>query len=276
MGRVDGKVAFITGAARGQGRSHAVRLAREGADIIAVDLGHDLDTIPYPLASKADLEETVALVEAEDRRVLAIESDVRDQSSLDAAVSAGLAEYDHIDIVSANAGVFSFAPVHEMPEAQWGELLDVNLSGVWRTVKAVVPSMIQAGRGGSLILTSSTAGAKGFPNFAHYTASKHGVIGLMRSLVQELSQHGIRVNCVLPTSARTPQVMNDAVYKLFRPDLDRPELEDTLDLFQAINALPVDLIESSDVSNAVLWLASDEARYVTGVALPVDAGALTK
>ena len=187
-----------------------------------------------------------------------------------------MAEFDHIDIVSANAGVFSFASVHEMPEAQWGELLDVNLSGVWRTVKAVIPSMIQAGRGGSLILTSSTAGAKGFPNFAHYTASKHGVIGLMRSLVQELSQHGIRVNCVLPTSARTPQVMNDAVYKLFRPDLDQPELEDTLELFQAINTLPVDLIEASDVSNAVLWLASDEARYVTGVALPVDAGALTK
>jgi (+)-trans-carveol dehydrogenase len=218
----------------------------------------------------------VRLVEAEDRRIVALQADVREQESLDAAVAAGLAELGQIDILCANAGIFSFALAHELSEAQWGEMLDVNLSGVWRTVKAVVPAMVDAGRGGSMVLTSSTAGQKGFPAFAHYTASKHGVIGLMRALVQELSEHRIRVNCVLPTSVLTPMVTNDALYSLFRPDLDSPKLEDTLDLFREINSLPVDLIEAVDVTNAVLWLASDEARYITGVALPVDAGALAK
>jgi (+)-trans-carveol dehydrogenase len=276
MGRVEGKVAFITGAARGQGRSHAVRLAEEGADIIAVDLCGQIDSVPYGMATPDDLAETAKLVEEQDRRIVAAQADVRDAGQLQAAVEEGLSQFGHIDIVSANAGIVSYAPAADMDEQTWQDMLDVNLTGVWRTCKAVIPSMIEAGRGGSIILTSSTAGLKGMANIAHYVSAKHGVVGLARTLANELAPHMIRVNTVHPTSVDTPMVGNEATFQLFRPDLDNPTLDDMKELMLQMNALPVAFVDPRDISNAVLWLASDEARYVTGVALPVDAGALQK
>jgi SDR family mycofactocin-dependent oxidoreductase len=272
MGRVDGKVAFITGAARGQGRSHALRLAEEGADIIAVDLCRPVETAPYEMATPDDLAETAKLVEDFDRRIVTRQADVRDLGQMQAAVQEGLSELGHIDIVCANAGIASFAPALEMEEQTWDEMLAINLSGVWKTIRAAVPPMVERGQGGSVIITSSVAGLFGFPNLSNYVAAKHGVVGLMRTLTQELAPHMIRVNTVNPTTVNTPMVMSDAFYRLVRPDLEQPSREDMAEAFTGLNALPVPWIESIDVSNAVLWLASDEARYVTGVALPVDAG----
>lgn len=276
MGRVEGKVAFITGAARGQGRSHAVRLAQEGADIIAVDVLEEIPGAPYGPATEEDLAETVAQVEALDRRIIARKADVRDQSALTAALDAGVAELGRLDIVCANAGIStSMAPAQDLPEEIWLDMIDVNLSGVWRTCKAAIPHLKAAG-GGSMILTSSDAGLFAFPNIAHYVSAKHGVVGLMRTLALELAPDMIRVNSVHPTVVDTPMVNNEATFRLFRPDLDNPGVEDFKEAATMINALPIPWVEAVDISNAVLWLASDEARYVTGVALPVDAGAYAK
>ena len=272
MGRVEGKVAFITGAARGQGRSHALRLAEEGADIIAVDICRPVETAPYEMATPDDLAETAKLVEDFDRRIVSRQADVRDLGQLQAVVQEGVSELGHIDIVCANAGIASFAPALEMDELTWQEMIDINLTGVWKTIRAAVPPMVERGQGGAVIITSSVAGLFGFPNLSSYVAAKHGVVGLMRTLAQELAPHMIRVNTVNPTTVNTPMVMQDAFYRLVRPDLDNPGRDDTAEAFTGLNALPVPWIESIDVSNAVLWLASDEARYVTGVALPVDAG----
>jgi len=275
-GRVAGKVALITGAARGQGRSHAVRLAEEGAAIIAVDLCTDLTEVPYPLATFSDLAETVRQVEAVGGRIVARIGDVRDYGSLHQAVKDGVTELGGLDIVCANAGVNSPAPTQDITEAQWHTVLDVNLSGVWRTAKAAIPHLIGAGRGGAVILTSSAAGLKGYANIAHYTASKHGINGLMKTLAQELAPHRVRVNSVNPTQVDTPMIMNDPMYRLFCPDQAQPTREDFAPVSQQMNALPIPWVESRDVSNAVLFLASEEARYITGVALPVDAGVLVK
>jgi SDR family mycofactocin-dependent oxidoreductase len=276
-GRVAGKVAFITGAARGQGRSHAIRLAQEGADIIAVDLTGQIDSVPYPMATPADLAETVKEVEALDRRIIATQADVRDYGAVKAAVDAGVAELGHLDIVSANAGIFSFGTLEELDETQWQDMLDVNLTGVWHAAKATIPHLRAAG-GGSIILTSSTAGLMAIPNIGHYVAAKHGVVGLMRTLALELAPDFIRVNSVHPTSVNTDMIQNAATYELFAPDL--PAAERTKEVlgprFQEMNALPIPWVEPLDISNAVLWLASDESRYVTGVTLPIDAGQLTK
>jgi (+)-trans-carveol dehydrogenase len=272
MGRVDGKVAFITGGARGQGRSHALRLAEEGADIIAVDLCEPVETAPYEMATPDDLAETAKLVEDLDRRIVTRQADVRDLGQLQAAVQEGLSELGHIDIVCANAGIASFGAALEMDEGTWQEMIDINLSGVWKTIRAAVPPMVERGQGGAVIITSSVAGLFGFPNLANYVAAKHGVVGLMRVLAQELAPHMIRVNTVNPTTVNTPMVMSDAFYRLVRPDLENPAKEDMAEAFTGLNTLPVPWIEPIDVSNAVLWLASDEARYITGVALPVDAG----
>lgn len=274
MGRMDGKVALVTGAARGQGRSHAMRLAQEGAEIVAVDLCDQIESVPYPMAQPGDLDETVKHIEDLDRRVVARQADVRSSEQLAAAVSEGLTEFGHIDVVCANAGIFSNAPFVEISDALWDDMIGVNLTGVFRTVKAVLPSMIENGRGGSIIMTSSTAGIRGFANFAHYTAAKHGVVGLMRSLVNEVSQHNIRINTVHPTSVNTDMIQNEAMYRLFNPD--NPTKAAFGEAFGAMNALPVPWVEPVDISNAVLWLASDESRYVTGVTLPVDAGFLEK
>ncbi|MGW4929571.1 mycofactocin-coupled SDR family oxidoreductase [Agromyces sp. NPDC004153] len=277
MGRLDGKVAFITGAARGQGRSHALRMAQEGADIIAVDVVKQLPSVEYPMSTPDDLAETVRQVEALDRRIVAREADVRDYGALKAALDEGVAELGRLDIVSANAGIFSQGRADELSDESWDEMIGVNLTGVWHTAKAAIPHLRAAG-GGAIVITSSTAGIQGFENFAHYVSAKHGVVGLMRTLALELAPDMIRVNTVHPTSVDTDMIQNDMLYALFAPDLEPADrTRETLgDRFQAMNALPVPWVEPVDISNAVLWLASDEARYVTGVMLPVDAGSTTK
>jgi (+)-trans-carveol dehydrogenase len=275
-GRVEGKVAFVTGAARGQGRSHAIRLAQEGADIIAVDLLEQVESVPYEMSSPQDLEQTVKEVESLDRRIVATQADVRDFDALKAALDAGVAQLGRLDIVSANAGIFSVGQSVDLSEQTWRDMLDINLTGVWHATKAATPHLIEGGRGGSMILTSSTAGLQATANAAHYVSAKHGVVGLMRTLALELAPHMIRVNSVHPTSVNTDMIMNDAVYQLFRPDLEHPTVEDVSEAFLSMNALPIPWVEAVDISNAVLFLASDEARYITGVTLPVDAGVTIK
>lgn len=276
MGRVEGKVALVTGAARSQGRSHAVRLAEEGADVIAIDICGQIDTVPYPLSSETDLKETARLVEELGRRVVAVQADVRDGGSMAAAVAQGLDELGRIDIVSANAGIWSAGKTWELSKEQWDDMIDVNLTGVWQTLKAVVPSMIEAGNGGSIIITSSNGGVAGFENLSHYVAAKHGVVGLTRTLANELGRHFIRVNNIQPTAVNTNMIHHQGVYNLFFPDSPNPTTEEFNNAFKLLNVIPVPYIEPRDVSNAVLWLASDEARYVTGISLPVDAGFLQK
>jgi (+)-trans-carveol dehydrogenase len=275
-GRVAGKVAFITGAARGQGRSHAIRLAEEGADIIAVDVCENVDTVPYPGATPGDLADTVKAVESLDRRIVAHQVDVRDYASLKAALDDGVAQLGRLDIVSANAGIFSSASAAELTEEQWGQMIDINLSGVWRTCKAAIPHLITGKDGGSIILTSSAASLKAAEHVAHYTAAKHGVVGLMRTLALELAAHSIRVNSIHPTNVDTAMIQNETMYRLWMPELDTPTRDDFATLSQSLQALPVPWIDPVDVSNALVFLASDEARYITGVTLPVDAGLTLK
>ncbi|QIN79318.1 mycofactocin-coupled SDR family oxidoreductase [Rubrobacter marinus] len=276
MARMDGKVALITGAARGQGRSHALRLAEEGAEIIACDICEDIGTVQYPLASEDDLNETARMVEDLDRRIVARKADVRDGDALRAVVEEGLSEFGHIDVVCANAGIATYGPSWELTEEQWQDMIDVNLTGVWETCKAAIPGMIERGRGGSIIITSSTAGIVGLANLAHYVSAKHGLVGLMKTLANELAPHMIRVNSVHPTGVDTPMVHNESTYKLFLPHLDTPTREDAAGAFATLNTLPVPWVDARDISNAVLWLASDEARYVTGQQLKVDAGSTEK
>jgi SDR family mycofactocin-dependent oxidoreductase len=276
-GRVDGKVAFVTGAARGQGRSHAVRLAQEGADIIAVDVCGPIENLAYPHSTPEDLAETAELVKAQDRRIVTAQVDVRDYEALKSAVDGGLDQLGRLDIVVANAGVGTDGrKLHNIRENVWQDMIDINLTGVWHTVKAAVPHILSGGRGGSIVLTSSVGGRKAYPNTGHYIAAKHGVVGLMRAFAVELGPHMIRVNSVLPSQVSTTMVMNEQTYRLFRPDLTDPGPEDFAPISQMMHTLPVPWVEPVDVSNAVLFLASDESRYVTGVLLPVDAGALLK
>jgi len=278
MGLVDGKVALITGAGRGQGRSHALKLASEGADVIAVDIGGgQVETIPYELASEAELDVTVKEIEGIGRRAVKAVADVRSLSDLQAAVDAGLSELGKIDIVCANAGIGSWGVAWEMTEQQWKDMIDINLTGVFNTTRAALPSMVARGEGGSVVLTSSTAGLRAYANTAHYTAAKHGVIGLMKVLAQEAGAHRIRVNAVCPTTVRTPLVINDATFELFAPHLENPSEDDVREPFEGLNILPgTAWIEPEDVSDAVLFLCSDAAKFITGVALPIDAGNIVK
>jgi len=275
-GRVEGKVAFITGAARGQGRSHAIRLAQEGADIIAVDISAQVGSVPYPMATPEDLAETVKEVEALDRRIVAAQADVRDFGALKEALDDGVAQLGRLDIVCSNAGISSFGQAHELDETTWRDVIDINLTGMWHTCKAAIPHLVAGGRGGSIVITSSDAGLKAYPNLAHYVSAKHGVVGLMRTLALELAPHFIRVNSLHPGTVDTDMIQNEATYRLFRPDLRDPGAHELADAGRAINALPIPWLEPVDISNAVLFLASDEARYITGVTLPVDAGFLVK
>ncbi|OBI80149.1 mycofactocin-coupled SDR family oxidoreductase [Mycobacterium sp. 1245805.9] len=276
-GRVAGKVAFITGAARGQGRSHAVRLAQEGADIIAVDVCGPIDNLAYPHSTPEDLAETADLVKGHNRRIVTAQVDVRDYDALKAAVDGGVEQLGRLDIVVANAGIGTFGnKLHKIRENVWQDMIDVNLSGVWHTVKAGVPHIIAGERGGSIVLTGSVGSHKAMPYTGHYIAAKHGVIGLMRAFAVELGQHMIRVHSVHPSQVNTPMTMNEVTFRLFRPDLENPGPEDFAPFSQMTHTLPVPWVEAADISNAVLFLASDESRYVTGVSLPVDAGALLK
>jgi SDR family mycofactocin-dependent oxidoreductase len=272
MGQLDGKVAFITGAARGQGRSHALTLAREGADIIAVDICKQAETVPYPMATPEDLAETVSQVEALDRRIIASQVDIRELGALSAAVNEGVAQLGRLDIVLANAGISTPAPTLEMDEEVWDEMIEVNLTGQWKTIRAAVPHIIAGGRGGSVVITSSLAAIYANPNTAHYTAAKAGLVGFMKVLAKELAPHSIRVNTVHPTTVATGMILNEPTYRLFRPDLANPTREDFEVAARTLNKLPVAAIDPSDISNAILYLVSDAGRYVTGITHVVDAG----
>jgi SDR family mycofactocin-dependent oxidoreductase len=256
-------VALVTGAARGQGRASAVALARAGADVVACDAAVDLPTVPYALATPQDLEETARAVRETGRRCLALQADAASVEQM-AEAAAAAAELGSLEVVCANAGVISFGRSWELSEPQWDEVLAVNLKGVWATCRAAIPVLLERGAGGSIVITGSAASLRGYPGISHYAAAKHGVIGLMRSLAIELAPHRIRVNCVLPGGVRTPMGTAAAM---------QGWLEDEPDAARALTSLlPVDLVEPEDVSAAVVWLASDSARHVTGVALPIDAG----
>ncbi len=278
VGRVEGKVAFITGAARGQGRAHAVRLAQEGADIIAVDICKKIDTVDLIAASTPeDLAETADLVKGHNRRIYTAEVDVRDYDALKAALDTGVEQLGKLDIIVANAGIGNGGQtLDKTSEADWTAMIDINLSGVWKTVKAGVPHLLASGNGGSIILTSSVGGLKAYPHCGHYVAAKHGVVGLMRTFAVELGAQNIRVNSVHPTNVNTPLFMNDGTMRLFRPDLENPGPDDMKVVGQLMHTLPIGWVEPEDIANAVLFLASDEARYVTGVTLPIDGGSCLK
>jgi SDR family mycofactocin-dependent oxidoreductase len=263
-GRVAGKVAFVTGAGRGQGRSHAIRLAEEGADIIAVDILHDYDSVGYGMSTEADLAETVKAVEALDRRIVATQADVRDAAGLKKALDDGVAQLGKLDIVCANAGICTVQTWDEVTPQVWQDTLDTNLTGVWNTIVAAAPHLIANG-GGSIICTSSTAGIKGLPFLAPYVAAKHGVVGIARTMANELAQYKIRVNTVHPTGVNTPMATGlGGLDAIIAKD---PNLGPIF-----MNTLPIESVEPRDISNAVLFLASDEAQYVTGLEFTVDAG----
>ncbi|MFI0976063.1 mycofactocin-coupled SDR family oxidoreductase [Streptomyces sp. NPDC021093] len=269
-GRLDGKVAFVTGAAGGLGRSHVQRMAEEGADLVIVDICRSVDTVPYAQSTPEDLRDAVAEVRDRGRRAVARQADVRDRATLQKAYDAGLAEFGKIDIVVANAGI---APLLVNDKVQaWHDAIDVNLTGTFHTIEVAIRSMVAARQGGSIVIVSSTAGLVGIGGASNgglgYAASKHGVVGLMRTYANNLAPYNIRVNSVHPTGVATRMVADPAIVEFVARD---PNLSG-----QAPNALPVRMIEPVDVSNAVLWLASDEARYITGVTLPVDAGFINR
>ena len=272
MGRMDGKVVFITGAARGQGRSHALRLAQEGADIIAVDTATQVDTVPYPTATAEDMAETVRQVEALDRRIVASEADVRDLAGLTRAVEDGVAQLGRLDVVLANAGISTPASTLDMDENTWQTMLDINLTGVWKTIKASVPHIVAGGRGGSVVITSSLAAIYANPGTAHYSAAKAGLVMFAKVLAKELAPQSIRVNTIHPTTVATDMILNDATYRLFRPDIENPTQADFEEAALTLNKLPIPMVEAIDISNAVLYLVSDDGRYVTGTTHVVDAG----
>lgn len=275
MGKLDGKVALITGGARGQGRSHAVTFAREGGEIIICDIAEQLLTVPYAMANAEDLADTAQMVEDLDRRCLAVQADVRDSDQMREVVEQAISEFGHIDILLANAGIEGFEEAWELTDEQWDEMIAVNLTGVWKSCRAVIPHMIER-HAGVIVITSSAAGLKGLANQAHYCAAKHGVVGLMRALAIELAPHGIRVNTVHPGSVDTPIIKNQAMYTLFSGGDPNATLEEVTPAFKDLNLLDTPWMEPQDISNAMLWIASDDARYVTGATLTVDAGMTVK
>jgi SDR family mycofactocin-dependent oxidoreductase len=276
MGSLDGKVAFITGVARGQGRSHAVRLAAEGADVIGVDICADIPSNGYPMANREELDETIAMVEAAGGKMVGAIADVRDFAALDAALNAGVEHFGRLDIVCANAGIASMA-FRELTNSedleQWTDVLEVNLVGAFHTAKAAIPHLLAGGRGGSIVFTSSTAGLRGFGGLQGgglaYAASKHGIVGLMRTLANTLAPESIRVNTIHPTAVNTMMATNEAMTSFLEnyPGGTGPHLQ---------NPMPVGLLEPEDISAAIAYLVSDAAKYVTGVTFPVDAGFCNK
>jgi len=273
MGRLTNKVALISGVARGQGRAHAQRLAAEGVSIIGFDGLCTYDTVPYKQATQEDLGETVRLIEAAGGKIYAGRADVRDRGEIERIIRAGVAEVGPIDIVVANAGIgITSRPFWEVSQAEWDDVVGVCLTGVWHTVSAAVPSMIAAGQGGSVIMTSSAAAIKAAPQLSPYIAAKTGVIGMMRSMANDLAPYRIRINCVAPTAVPTDFVLNDRLYQIFSPDSPEPNLEDAKKVMRSMHPLGEPWIETRDVSAAVAYLASDEARFITGIVLPVDLG----
>lgn len=272
MGRFDGKVVLITGAAQGQGRSHCVKFASEGADVIAVDICRQMEVNLSKMGTEEDLAETARLVEELGRKIVPLKIDVRDERALREGVDDAVSQLGGLDVVVCNAGVGPFAPALEITESQWDETVDVDLKGVWHTAKIGGRHLIESARGGSIIMTGSAAALHGGTNCIPYVASKHGVIGLMRGLAMEWGQHKVRVNSVHPTQCNTDLCMNDRVYQLFCPDIPNATQEDFAPRSQAMHVLPTPWVEPEDISNAIAFLASDDARFITGVSLPVDAG----
>ncbi len=272
--RFDGKVAFITGAARGQGRAAAIAFAKQGADIIALDVCGEVAP-DSPASVPADFEETVAAVEGAGRRIVARNADVRDLAAIESALADGVEQLGRLDFVIANAGIAGMGASDKLTEEQWDRMIAVNLSGAWRTCRAAIPHLRKTGSG-SIVFTASAAGLKGMPWVSHYSAAKHGVVGLMESLANELGPKWIRVNAVCSTTVRTPLIEHEEHFRLFRPDLEHPTAADIEKAAAKLNLLPTPWVEAEDVANAILWLCSEEARFITGVALPVDAGFLIK
>lgn len=270
-GPLQGRVAFITGAARGQGRAHAVRLAADGADVIAVDLCEQIASVRYPLATADDLAATVKLVEDTGARIAARQGDVRDRASLSSALQAGLDEFGRLDIVVANAGI---APMQSGDDG-WRDVIDVNLTGVYNTIKVAIPTMVKQGTGGSIVLISSAAGLAGVgsPDAGSigYAAAKHGVVGLMRVYANLLARQNIRVNSIHPSGVDTPMINNEFTRQWLADLVAQSDSPPDMG-----NAMPVEVLQADDIANAVAWLVSDQARYITGVTLPVDAGYLNK
>ena len=272
VGRFDGKVALVTGGARGQGRSHAVNLAREGADIVVLDLCGQIDSVRYPMSTADDLAETVKLVEQEDRRIVAIEGDVRDYDTVTGAVQRAVAELGSLDLVVANAGIMATTGEESQRMEAWHDSIATMLTGVFYTVRASTQAMVEAARGGSVVITGSTSSFRGVaynldmlnPGQVGYGAAKHGVLAIMKNFAMALGPHKIRINLVAPMGVRTPMVVNEFFGGL---------VDDAPPGWMA-NALQIGLVEPQDISAAVLWLLSDEARYVTGTAIPVDSGQL--
>jgi SDR family mycofactocin-dependent oxidoreductase len=275
-GKLEGKVAFITGAARGQGRSHAIRFAEEGADIIAFDLCDQMDNVPYPMSTPEDLDETVNLVEKTGRRIVAEQGDVRDFERLQTAVTNGVAELGRLDFVLANAGILPMTADDTQPISAFDDAVAVMLNGVYYTIEAALPALLAHGDGGAIVITSSVAGLSGmharFSQKSHggagYLAAKHGVVGLMRGYANMLAEKGIRVNTVHPTGLNSPMIVNPQVEQLLA---EKPEFASAFE-----NLLPVPLIEADDISEAMLYLCGPSGRYITGVTLPVDAGFMVK
>jgi len=269
VGNLDGKVAFITGAARGQGRAHAVRLARDGADIIALDICADIDSMDYPNATPADLEETVKLVEDQGRRIVARQADVRDADAVDAVVREGVDRFGRLDIVVANAGIVRLSPDDDADRRQiFRDIVDVNLVGVWNTGEAAIPHLIAGGRGGSIVITSSSAGLKGTgtdrAGGQAYAAAKRGLVGLMQVWANYLGPYSIRVNTIHPTGVASGMTMNEAMAKMFERN------DPALSSMQ--NLLPIEILQPEDIAEAVAWLVSDAGRFITGTTWALDAG----
>lgn len=272
VGPLAGKVALITGAARGIGRSMAVRLSSMGADVIALDACEDMDTTSYELARQEDLDRTAAEIVRSGSRVYTATADVRHYDELRVAIAEGVAELGGLDIVCANAGIFSSGPTHELSEESWTEMIDINLNGVWRTTKAATPHLIAGGRGGSMVLTSSAAAFAGYGNIAHYVAAKTGVVGLMRSLSVELAPHRIRVNSINPTNVNTDMIHSEEIYRLFLPDSQQPTRDEFAAATTQTHPMGIPWVEPTDVSAVVAFLASDESRYISGMQFPIMAG----
>lgn len=272
MGKLDGKVALVTGAARGQGRSHALRMAEEGADLIISDLCRDLATVPYPLARPEDLLDTQREIEKLGRRCVASQTDVRDTAAVQAMVDEGVAELGRLDIAVANAGVCGFGKLWELSDEQWDEMIGVDLSGVFKTMRAVTPHMLAQGSG-RIVATSSMGGRMGNPNLAHYVAAKWGVIGLVKTLALEVADRGITVNAVCPATVDSDMVHNAALYGLFAPDLTDPTKEDVEPRYAAMSPMGVPWVAPADITNAVMFLVSDDARYISGSTIDVSTAA---
>jgi (+)-trans-carveol dehydrogenase len=272
-GRLAGKTALITGVARGQGRSHALTLAREGADIFGVDMCAPVQSVAYPLSTTDDLAETARLVADTGGRIETYVGDVRSSADMRAATEQASSTFGKIDIVVANAGIWTPGSVWDMDDQTWQDMIDINLTGVFNTVRFAIPQMIER-KSGSLVLISSTCGVKALGWMPHYNAAKHGVMGLTRSLALDLGPYFVRANAILPSTVNTPMIMNGPSYKIYRPDLENPTREEAMSGFYAHNAMPVPYVEPEDISEAVLFLASDVSRYITGIGLPVDLGTI--